>query len=75
LVAQAREKEKEGEFCRRAEAVPSPVVAYRKPQHGRGAAATCGGAVGQWAEAVRPPASVHRPRGTGLGLHASVTTI
>jgi hypothetical protein len=41
------------EFCKRAEAVPSPVVAYRKPQHGRGAAVTCGGAVGQWAEAVR----------------------
>jgi hypothetical protein len=73
LLGRAR-KERKG-VCRRTEAVPSPVVAYRKLQHGRGAAATCGGAVGQWAEAVRPPASVHRPRGTGLGLHASVTAI
>jgi hypothetical protein len=75
LVARAHEEGKEGEFCRRAEAVPSPVMAYRNPQHGRGAAAMCGGAFGQWAEPVRPPASVHQPRGTGLGLHASVTAI
>jgi hypothetical protein len=62
LVARAREKEKEGEFCRRAKAVPSPVVAYREPQHGRGAAATCGGAVRECASAAwhrpRPPRSV-----------------
>jgi hypothetical protein len=32
----------------------------------------CGGADGQWGMAVRPPASAHRPRGTGLALHASV---
>jgi hypothetical protein len=28
--------------------------------------ATCGGAGGQRSMAVRPPASTHRPRGTGL---------
>jgi hypothetical protein len=32
---------------------------------GAEAVATCGG---QWWMAVRPPASAHRPHGTGLGF-------
>jgi hypothetical protein len=72
LLGRARQ-ERMGSFIGAQRRFRLTVVAYRKPQHGRRAAATCGGAVGQWAEAVRPPASVHQPRGTGLGLHASVT--
>jgi hypothetical protein len=68
-------KERKGSFIAAQRRFRLTVVAYRKPQHGRGAAGTCGGAVGQRAEAVRPLASVHRLRGTGLVLHASVTTI
>jgi hypothetical protein len=34
---------------------------------------TCGGADGQWGMAVRPPVSARWPRGTSLGLHASIT--
>jgi hypothetical protein len=33
---------------------------------GAEAVATCGGAGGQWSMAVRPRASTHRQRGTGL---------
>jgi hypothetical protein len=68
----ARGKRK-GEFNRGVEAVQSHRRGLQELQHGRGAAATCGGATGQRAMAVRLPASAHRPRGTGLGLHASVT--
>jgi hypothetical protein len=68
-------KERKGSFIGAQRRFRLTVVAYRKPQHGSGAAATCGAAVGQWAEAVLPSASMHRPRGTGLGLHASVTAI
>jgi hypothetical protein len=75
LVARARRGIKEGGFIGTQRRCRLTVVAYKKPQHGRGAAATCGGAVGQWAEAVRPPASVRRPCGTGLDLHTSVTAI
>jgi hypothetical protein len=64
---------RKGEFYRRVEAVPPHRCGLQELQHGRGAAATCGGADGQWGIAVRPPANAHRPRGTGLGLHASVT--
>jgi hypothetical protein len=64
---------RKGEFYRRVEAVPPHRRGLQELQHGRGAAATCGGADGQWGMAVRPPASAHRSRGTGLGLHASVT--
>jgi hypothetical protein len=69
----ARGKRK-GVFYRRVEAVPPHCRGLQELQHGRGAAATCGGADGQWGMAVRPPASAHRLHGTGLGLHASVTT-
>jgi hypothetical protein len=68
----ARGKRK-GEFYRRVEAVPPHRRGLQELQHGRGAVATCGGADDQWGMAVRPPASAHRPRGTGRGLHASVT--
>jgi hypothetical protein len=68
-------KERKGSFIAAQRWFRLTVVAYRKPQHGCGAAATCGGAVDQWAKAVHPSVSVHRPRGTGLGLHASVTAI
>jgi hypothetical protein len=68
----ARGKRKR-EFYRRVKAVPPHRRGLHELQHGRGAAATCGGADGQWGMAVRPPASAHRPRGTGLGLHASIT--
>jgi hypothetical protein len=64
---------RKGEFYRRVELVPPHRRGIQELQHGRGAAATCGGADGQWGMAVRPPASAHRLRGTGLGLHASVT--
>jgi surface antigen len=72
LLGRAREKEGGG-FYRRVEAVPPHRRGLQELQHGRGAVATCGGADGQWGMAVRPPASAHRPCGTGLGLHASVT--
>jgi hypothetical protein len=65
LLGRAR-KERKGSFIGAQRRFRLTVVAYRKPQHGHGATTTCSGAVGQWAEAVRPPASVHRPRGTGL---------
>jgi hypothetical protein len=68
----ARGKRK-GEFYRHVEAVPPHRHGLQELQHGRGAAAMCGGADDQWGMAVRPPASAHRPRGTGLGLHTSVT--
>jgi hypothetical protein len=68
----ARGKRK-GEFYRRVEEVPPHCRGHQELQHGREAAATCGRADGQWGMAVRPPVSAHRPRGTGLGLHASVT--
>jgi hypothetical protein len=68
----ARGKRK-GEFYRCLEAVPPHCRGLQELQHGRGAAATCGGADDQWGMAVRPPVSAHRPRGTDLGLHASVT--
>jgi hypothetical protein len=64
---------RKGEFYRRVEAVPPHRHGLQELQHGRRATATCGGANGQWGMAVRPPVSAHRPRSTGLGLHASVT--
>jgi hypothetical protein len=64
---------KRGGFHMRVEAVLPHRRGLQELQHGRGAVATCGGADGQWEMAVCPPASAHRPRGTGLGLHASVT--
>jgi hypothetical protein len=74
LLGRAR-KERKGSFIGAQRRFRLTIVAYRKRQHGRGAAATCGGAVGQWPEAVRPQESVHRPHGTDLSLHASVTVI
>jgi hypothetical protein len=40
---------------------------------GAEAVATCGRADDQWGMAVRPQASAHRPRGTGLSFHVRVT--
>jgi hypothetical protein len=57
-----------GEFYKRVEAVLPHRRGLQELQHGHRAAATCGGME------VPPPASAHRPRGTSLGLHASVTT-
>jgi hypothetical protein len=72
VLGRARE-ERKGKLYRRVEVVPPHHRGLQEFQHGRGAAATCGGADDQWGMAVRPPASAPRPRGTGLGLHASVT--
>jgi hypothetical protein len=65
---------KEGEFYRRLEAVPPHRRGLQELQHGRRVVATCGGVDGQWGTTVRLSASAHPPRGTGLGLHASVAT-
>jgi hypothetical protein len=73
LVVRAHEGKGRGGFYRRIEAVPPHRRGLQELQHGRGVVATCGGANGQWGMAVRPLASAHQPRGTGLGLHASVT--
>jgi hypothetical protein len=72
-VLSGAQGKKEGKFYRHVEAVPPHHRGLQELQHGRGAVATCGGADGQWGMAVRPLASARRPRGTGLGLHASVT--
>jgi hypothetical protein len=42
---------------------------------GAEAVATCGGAGGQWRMAVRPPASAHGPRGTGLNPSRASSTL
>jgi hypothetical protein len=72
-VARARKGKGRGGFYTCVEAVPPHRRGVQGLQHGRGAAATCGGADDQWGMAVRSLASAHRPRGTGLGLHVSVT--
>jgi hypothetical protein len=71
-VAWASEGKGRRGFYRRVEAVHPHRHGLQGLQHGHEVVATCGGVVGQWGEAVRPPASGHRPRSTDLGLHASV---
>jgi hypothetical protein len=75
LVARACEEGKEGEFYRRAEAVPSHHRGLQETPAWARSSGDVRRTVGQWLEAVRPPASVHRPRGTDLSFHASVTVI
>jgi hypothetical protein len=61
------------EFRRCVEAVSPDLCGLQEHRHGAEAVATCGGADDLWWMVVRPPASVHRPRGTILGhLRASL---
>jgi hypothetical protein len=67
-VARMREEMRQGGLYApwRIETVSPHLRGLHELQHGRGVVVTCGGAGGQWRMAVRPPASAHRPRGTGL---------